>query len=158
MSASSIDAVPLNSPDSAISTSRQLLRLASTLPSMISLSQDVISPERVISRPTVSLRTSPSLRRDWAAGSPGRRIGSAGRIAIVSPARARSGERGGIVGGFAGPLGPGLAGPAPEFAPGPLGRAGIIGMPRSSDASAILWSSASVFFLPNMDGTPDRHY
>src|SRR5205814_6514693 len=142
--------VPLNSPDSAISTSRQLLRLASTLPSMISLSQDVISPERVISRPTVSLRTSPSLRRDWAAGSPGRRIGSAGRIAIVSPARARSGERGGIVGGLAGPLGPGLAGPAPgptpEFAPGPIGRAGFIGMPKSSDASAILRSSVSVFF------------
>src|SRR5205814_3301759 len=146
--------VPLNSPDSAISTSRQLLRLASTLPSMISLSQDVISPERVISRPTVSLRTSPSLRRDWAAGSPGRRIGSAGRIAIVSPARARSGERGGIVGGLAGPLGPEFA---PGLTAGATGRAGFIGMPKSSDASAILWSSVSVFFLLNMDGIPDRH-
>jgi hypothetical protein len=72
----------MNSPDSAISTSRQLLRLASTLASMISLSQDVISPDRVISRPTVNLRTSPLVRRDWVAGSPGRRIGSAGRIAI----------------------------------------------------------------------------
>jgi len=37
-------------------------------------------------RPTVSLRISPSLRRNI--GSPGRRIGSGGRI--VSPARARS--------------------------------------------------------------------
>src|SRR6202045_31506 len=123
---------------------------------MISLSQDLLSPDRVISRATVSLRPSPSLGRR-VGGSPGRRIGSAGGIAIVSPARARSGERGGIVGGLAGPLGPGLAGPAPGPTPGPIGRAGFIGMPKSSDASAILRSSVSVFFLPNMDGTPDRH-
>jgi hypothetical protein len=69
---------------------------------------------------------------------------------IVLPARARSGARGGIVGTFAGPLGPGPA-------PGPTGRSGFIGMPRSSDVSAILRSSVSVLFLLNMDWAPDRH-
>src|SRR5262249_34850487 len=91
----------------------QLLRLASTLPSMISLSHEVISPERVISRPTVSLRTSPSPRRGGALRSGGRRIGSGGRIAV--PARARSGARGGSVRGLAGAVGA-RAGPGADRA------------------------------------------
>src|SRR5690348_18411582 len=56
--------------------------------------------------------------------------------------------RSGITAGLTGPFGAGG---------GAAGRAGFIGMPKSSDASAILRSSVSVLFLLNMDGTPDRN-
>src|SRR5207237_1291880 len=77
---------------SAMSISRLFCKLASTLPSTSSLSQEVISPDSEISRPTIRLRLSPSLRRGLpdaaptgiATGSAGRRIGSAWRGA--SPA------------------------------------------------------------------------
>src|SRR6516165_8621335 len=141
ISASSIAAEPLNKPISAISMSRQLFRLASTLPSTISLSQAVISPERVISRPTISLRTSASPRRGWEPESAGRRGASGARI--TSPGRDSSVARGGIIGGLTGAL-----------APGPGGGTGFIGIPRSSAASAILRSSASVLLRLNMVGSP----
>jgi hypothetical protein len=73
-SAWSIVAEPLNSPDSAMSTSRQFCRLASTLPSTTSVSHDAISPDSAISRPTVSLRlpirrgAAPAAERGPAAG------------------------------------------------------------------------------------------
>ena len=43
----------------SISIARQLVSLASTLPSMSSLSQEFTSPERVIPRPTLRQRLSP---------------------------------------------------------------------------------------------------
>src|SRR5580658_1207587 len=74
----------------------------------------------------------------------GRRSGSPGRGG--SPARARSGARGGMAAG-------GLTG---EVIGAPTGRAGFIGMPRSSDDSAILRSSVSLRLRLNMGRTPDR--
>src|SRR6516225_1250923 len=50
----------LKQPLSAISIARQLVSLASTLPSMSSLSQELTSPERLIPRPTLRQRLSPS--------------------------------------------------------------------------------------------------
>src|SRR5712692_4185921 len=91
-SISSIVAEPLNRPDSAISTSWQFCRLASTLPSTISLSQELISPDSEISRPTISFLRSLSLRRSAAVGRPGRAL-SPGRGG--SAGRAGSGARGG---------------------------------------------------------------
>ena len=105
----------MKSPLSAISTSRQLLRLASTLPSMISLSQEVISPGKGDLAAHRQLADLAVVAPRLGAGSPGRRIGSGGRI--VLPARARSGARGGIL---RGPW-PGRSGPAPT--PAPTGRA-----------------------------------
>jgi hypothetical protein len=46
---------------------------------------------------------------------------------------------------------------AAGFGTGPGGRAGFIGMPKSSDASAIFGSSASVLLRLNIDSTSDRY-
>ena len=91
--------MPLNSPLSAMSISREFCRFASTLPSTISRSQEVISPDSVISRPTIRLRASASPRRGLNGGaaagaSPARRGGSAAR-GFSPAARSGSGVRGG---------------------------------------------------------------
>ena len=59
-SAVSISAEPRKRPASAISTVWQSRNAASTLPSTTSLLQDLISPLRKMSRPTISFLTSPA--------------------------------------------------------------------------------------------------
>ena len=81
----------------------QFCRLASTLPSMTSLSHEFISPDSVISRPTISLRRSASLRRAQRHQRPRRQRASerpgAGRVrrAAALPVR-RASDRPGVPG------------------------------------------------------------
>src|SRR5260221_5541536 len=53
-----MEALPLKRPVSAISISRHSCNVASTLPSTTSRLQDLMSPDRDISRPTIMVRRS----------------------------------------------------------------------------------------------------
>ncbi len=85
-----------------MSMKRQLARLASTLPSTTRRSHELISPDSAISRPTISVRSSVSLRR-CGVGSVIADDGSDGEGGISMPGRTLSLGRGGC-GGITGAL------------------------------------------------------